>query len=213
MACCIPGGRPGKEATGVFRVGRPEKQQLLLQSLLARDSPQRLLDQHKANGFWAAADQRALSPPLGAGRASRSLCPPWLLHRASRGRLAPAESHQAINPVRLLSQIAWQLPLFSRPCSIWNLRRPGQKLPASLLSLLAGPGRAGPRTKRSSQREQGDCWEALQFAGMGQTRPASSREEQWVPREHLAGCQGQPLPLLHPRSQENPCPASRHRHR
>lgn len=49
-----------------------------------------------------------------------------LLHQASRGRLAPAESRQARNPVRLLGQIAWQLPLFPRPCYIWTMTTPGQ---------------------------------------------------------------------------------------
>lgn len=202
-------------------MGRLEKQ--LLQNLLAKTQSRGCWSRtEQPTGFWAAAD---LLSPLRLGQAVPAGPASVLLHRASRGRLAPAESCQARNPVRLLAQMAWQLPLFPRPCYIWTMAMMMMlsaaattvpchtqvrcSWPASWLCWLGRGQREAPREGARIRGFVGKAW-ARGLAWAKQSQFPQKAQDSMLPRAHLVGRQGQPLPLLHPHSRENPCPASRH---
>lgn len=143
----------------------------MLQSLLARDSPQMLLDRPNANGFWAAVASGLF--PSTWGRPCQPLPPSSarppqrLLHQASRGRLAPAESHRATNPVSLLGQIACWLPPPSRLCSIWTMR-------------TTFPATPRPEAPGQSPVSTGWAWDKEKLPEGARRRGFSGRGRAWA---------------------------------
>lgn len=197
LAFCPSGGQEGG-AQGSSRWA--DWRSSCCKTSLQRHNPE-AAGAEQPTGFWAAAD---LLSPLRLGQAVPAAPASVLLHRASRGRLAPAESCQARNPVRLLAQMAWRLPLFPRPCYIWTtamMLSAATTIPCHTqvrcswpASWLCWLGR-GQREAPGGSKDQRLCGERLgKGAGMGQTRPVSSEStgHHAAKRAHLVGRQGQP---------------------